>query len=298
MSADLDADHPDSWAPGLRWSLKTLSVKTVSRAAAPGDVLPICLAHNLRSGNEGHRHRSKIDPARTRHNEVLRGPACPLVAGELAKNVMDELGLVPPRRDTIMGLEVVVQAPDGADTPAFWAACMSWFAGRYEHVISAVVHRDQKRPHAHIIMLAIAAGKLAGHALTSGAHRVMSQRRDFMAAVFVALGLRPNRVSDPLEKLALSPGRGAKTAAAAAARDAKLTSQTGADWKRDEACMAVASGGVHGGSPPETGNRHAREKGQPPILRSGRPAPRTADFWRPCRQPAALTPLPSNWAGA
>ena len=29
MSADLDADHPDAWAPGLRWALKTLSTKTV-----------------------------------------------------------------------------------------------------------------------------------------------------------------------------------------------------------------------------------------------------------------------------
>lgn len=297
MSADLDADHPDAWAPGLRWALKTLSTKTVGRAAAPDDVLSVCLAHNLRTGNEGHRHRSKIDPARTGNNEVLRGPACPLVAGELARNVLDELGLVPPRRDTIMGLEVVVQAPDGADTPAFWVACMSWFAGRYEHIVSAVVHRDQTRPHMHVIALAIAAGRLAGHALTSGVNRVMAQRRDFMGHIFTSLGFRPNRIAaDPLEKLALSAGRGARTATSAAARDAKLTRQTGGDWTRDDVCMAVASAVVHGGSPPETGNRHARGKSQPPILRSRRPAPRTADFWRiPC-PPATLTP-PPGWGG-
>ena len=295
MSADLDTDHPDTWAPGLRWALKTLSIKSVRRAADPGDVLPVCLAHNLRTGNEGHRHRSKIDPARTGNNEVLRGPACPLVAGELAGNILDELGLVPPRRDTIMGVEVVVQAPDGIDTPEFWSTCVSWLAGRYEHIVSAVVHRDQKRPHMHLVALAVAAGKLAGHALTAGVNRVMAQRRDFMAHVCASLGLRPNRIAaDPLKRLALSTGKGAKTAASAAARDAKLTRKTGADWTRDEVCMAVASAGVHGGSPPETGNRHAREKSQPPILRSRRPAPRTADFWRVPRPRTTLTP-PSGW---
>ena len=290
MAPSADADHPDGWTPGLRLRFKVLNVKTVTRATGPGEVLPVCLSHNLRSGNDDHRHRSRIDPTRTHANEVLRGPACPMVAGELVRTTLDELGIVPPRRDAIMGIEAVVQAPDGADVPAFWSVCLSWFDCRYQHIISAVVHRDQLRPHLHIIALAVAGGRLAGHALTSGVNRVMSQRRDFLAHVFAALGLRPNRTSDPLTALALSTGKGAKTAAAAAARDDKLTRKANANWRRNEACMAVAAADVHGGLSVETGNRHAQGKDRPPLLRVRRPAPKVADFWGHRRPPAVLTP--------
>lgn len=291
-STDTDADNQDAWAPGLRIRLKTLSTKTVTRATDPGEVLLVCLSHNLRSGNDDHRHRSRVDPTRTYANEVLRGPACPKVAGELVRAILDELGIVPPRRDAIMGIEAVVQPPDGADTPAFWKVCLSWFDSRYQHIVSAVVHRDQLRPHMHVIALAVVGGRLAGHALTSGVNRVMSQRRDFLAHVFAELGLRPNRTSDPLTALALSTGKGSKTAAAAAARDDKLARKTGTDWERGRACMAVATVDVHGGLSIETGDRHAHGKDGPPLLRVRRPAPKTADFWRCRRPPAVLTPTP------
>lgn len=264
MTADADkSTNPDEWGAGLRFAGKTLSTKTVRRAADFGEVLPVCLSHNLRRGNEDHRHRSRIDPARTGANEVLRGPACPLVASELVRSVLEELGIVPARVDAIAGLELVIQPPDGHDTPAFWSECLAWVDARYQHVVSAVVHRDQKRPHIHVIALAVADGRLAGHALTSGAGRFTIQRRDFMAHVFATLGLRPNRrAADPLKKLALSAGKGARTAAGAASRDAKLTREAGADWKRPDVCMAV---GVHGGLSLETGNRHAHPEGQPPY---------------------------------
>ena len=260
-----NTDHPDAWAPGLRLRLKALNVKTVTRAADPGEVLPVCLSHNLRTGNEGHRHRSRIDPARSGANEVLRGPACPLVAAELARSVLEELGIVPARRDTIMGVEAVVQAPEGSDTPAFWSECLRWVDGRYQHIVSAVVHRDQSRPHLHVIALAVVGGKLAGNALTSGAGRFTSQRREFLAHMRDRLGLRPDRPVKTLAALALTTGKGAKTHAAAARRDAELARKAGTDWKRGTVGMGVDG---HGGSSLETGNPHAHEKGQPPLLRS------------------------------
>jgi hypothetical protein len=259
------ADHPDAWAPGLRMRLKALNVKTVTRAAEPGEVLPVCLSHNLRTGNDGHRHRSRIDPARTGANEVLRGPACPLVAAELVRSVLDELGASPARRDTIMGVEAVIQAPEGSDTPAFWSECLRWVDGRYQHIVSAVVHRDQSRPHLHVIALAVADGRLAGNTLTSGACRFTAQRTDFLRHIRATLGLRPDRQPrDPLKALALTTGKGAKTHAAAARRDAKLTREAGTEWKRETVGMGVDG---HGGSSLETGNPHAHEKGQPPLLR-------------------------------
>lgn len=304
MTAD-DTDHPDAWGPGLRVRLKTLSVKTVSRAATHADVLPVCLAHNLRSGNEDHRHRSRIDPGRLSLNEAMRGAACPLVAAEVARSVFDELNIVPARRDAIMGIEAVFQPPEGADTPEFWRECLSWVDGRYEHVLSAVIHRDQVRPHMHVLMLPIEGGKLAGNALTSGAGRFALQKRDFLAHMRDRLGLRPGRPVKTLAALAVTAGKGAKTHAAAARRDAKLLREVGAEWKREPMGMGVDG---HGGSSLGAGNPHAQEKGQPPLLRSFPPpnksvttnqksrlrsALKTADFWRGRRPPAVLE-LPSR----
>jgi Plasmid recombination enzyme len=287
-----------------------LNVKSVARAAEPGEVLPVCLSHNLRTGNEDHRHRSRIDPTRTGTNEVLRGSACPLVASELVRSVLEELGIVPARCDAIMGVEAVIQAPEGSDTPAFWSECLRWVESRYQHIVSAVVHRDQSRPHLHVIALAVADGKLAGHALTSGAGRFTSQRREFLAHMRDRLGLRPDRPVKTLAALALTTGKGAKTHAAAARRDAKLNREAGADWRPEAVGMAVDG---HGGSETECvepGNRHAHEKTRPPLLRTPstpnttsyrpsmktrRPAPKTADNWRHRRPPAVLTPTLSGW---
>jgi hypothetical protein len=306
-----DTDHPDAWAPGLRLRLKALNVKTVTRAADPGDVLPVCLSHNLRTGNDDHRHRSRIDPARTAANEVLRGPTFPLVAAELVRSVLDELGVVPARRDTIMGIEAVIQAPEGADTPTFWAECLRWVESRYQHIVSAVVHRDQSRPHIHVIALAVAGGKLAGNTLTSGAGRFTLQKRDFLTHMRDRLGLRPDRPVKTLAALALTTGKGAKTHAAAARRDAKLNREAGADWRRETLGMGVDG---HGGSETEcveTSNPHAHKKSEPPLLRTPstpnttsyrlamktrRPAPKTADFWRHRRPPAVLMPTGWGWA--
>lgn len=264
MTADADkSNNPDEWGAGLWFAGKALNVKTVRRAADFGEVLPVALAHNLRQGNESHRHRSPIDPTRRGLNEVLRGSASLPVAVELARGIFDELGIVHARADAIAGIELVFQPPDGHDKPAFWSACLAWVDARYQHIVSAAVHRDQKRPHLHVIALAVAGGKLAGNTLTSGAGRFTIQRREFMAHVFATLGLRPNRRAvDPLKKLALSTGKGARTAAGAASRDAKLTREAGADWKRHDVCMGV---GVHGGLSVATGNPHAHPERQPPY---------------------------------
>lgn len=217
-----DNDHPDAWGPGLRVRFKALNVKTVSRATEHGEVLPVCLAHNLRSGNEDHRHRSRIAPDRLHLNEVIRGAGCPLVAAEVAHSVFDELGIVPARRDAIMGIEAVFQPPEGADAPEFWRECLSWVDGRYQHVLSAVIHRDQVRPHMHVIALAVEGEKLAGNVLTSGERRFPLQKRDFLAHMRDRLGLRSGRPVKTLAALALTTGKGAKTRTAAARRDAEL----------------------------------------------------------------------------
>jgi hypothetical protein len=184
---------PDAWKSGLRLCLKTLNTKSVKRAKGPDDVLQICLSHNLRKDNEGHRHRSPIDRLLTPSNSVLLGSGDPKVAAELAANIFDELGVIVRRRDAIMGIEMVLQPPAGWDCDQFWNAGLRWIRGRYQHVISAVVHRDQKRPHMHVLALAIVDGKLDGAAMTSHDNRLSAQRRDFKAFMTAMFGFRSGR---------------------------------------------------------------------------------------------------------
>jgi DNA-binding transcriptional ArsR family regulator len=220
---DPEPDHPNTWAAGLVARIKTLNTRSVKRATKTTEVLPTTFAHNLRDGNEAHRHRYPIDANRTPLNTVLRGPESAAVAQELAASIFDEFGidLGNVSRVAITGIELVVQCPDGWDVPAFWNAVMVWVDAQYQHVVSAVVHRDQRRPHMHVIALAVKDGRLAGDWLTSGDNRASYQTGRLYNHLRDVLGVRVDR-TDPLAKLALKAGKGPKTAAAAARRDAKL----------------------------------------------------------------------------
>lgn len=244
----------DDWKPGLRFSVKALNTRSVKRASHPGDVLPVCLAHNLRQGNEDHRHRRRIDPNRSRLNEVWAGPDRLDVAIALVHDTLDALDIAPRRCDAIMGVELVFQPPYGIDLRPFWAACMTWAQSRYEHIVSATVHHDQKRPHMHVLALAISGGRLAGNEMTASPYRPKQRRADFMAFMREALGLRPDRKVKTLGDLAASPGKGPKTKAEAEKRDARL-SHSGPD-------VGMGVRGL-GGSQPEPINPHSP---QPPVI--------------------------------
>lgn len=230
VTADgLGGIHADEWPEGLQFGVKSLSTKKVARARAPAEVLQVCARHNLRSNNLEHRHRGRIDPGRRSCNSVLEGVDCPEAVAAEALAVLARLGLeLPGRVDAVAAFEVVIQPPMGADTVEFWRAAMAWVHSRYEHVMSAVVHRDQKRPHAHVLVLPVMAGRLAGRELQRGDYGAPKLRRDFLAHMRASLGLRNDRPrTDALTALALTVGKGAKTHAEAARRDAKLERRSG-----------------------------------------------------------------------
>lgn len=263
----------DEWGSGLRFGVKALNTKTVARAEKPADVLPVCLAHNLRQGNQAHRHRSRIDPSRTHMNEVWAGPDRLDVAEALVCDTLESLGIVPKRRDAIMGVEMVFQPPHGVDLPAFWRACLQWAQSRFEHIVSAAVHHDQKRPHMHVLALAISGGRLAGNEMTASPHRPKQRRADFMAYIRRTLGLRPDRKVKTLADLAVSTGKGPKTRAAADRRDAALVRSVGKMKEPAEVGL-----GVHGlgGSASKHGNPHSP---QPPVIAQLSRAAKVALLW-------------------
>jgi hypothetical protein len=263
MSAAAKWDNVDDWAPGLIFKLKVLNTKTVKRAKTPGEVLPVCLAHNLRQGNDEHRHRSRIDPDRAHMNEAWAGPDRLDVAEALVRDTLESFDIEPKRRDTIMGIEMVIQAPHGIDLPAFWSECLQWAHGCFEHVVSAMVHHDQKRPHMHILALAIRGGRLAGNELTASPNRRHQRRADFMAHMRRVLGLRPDRKVKTLAELAVSTGKGPKTRTAAERRDAALLRSAGDVRQPANAGMGVDG---HGGSVLAKGNPQAHAKEATPLI--------------------------------
>ncbi len=305
MSATLDkcdAMHPDEWGAGLRMKGKTLSIKTVRRAKSPNDVVPVCLAHNLRQGNAEHRHRIRINSALTPNNEVLRGPQSLAVALEIVESILTELDVVPARCDAIMGLEFVLQPPDGADTPEFWAECLVWAASRYEHIVSAVVHRDQKRPHMHVLVLAVSGGRLAGHALSAGKNLLVAQRREFMGHMRNTLNLRPDRQVKQvkvktLADFAVSTGRGQKSHTAAAKSDDAMMARAKHRHIAARKGMAVdGHGGLAENTTSATTDRHAHTKTPTALIAQFSDAD---NWWQKLTRTAAdSTSLTSLWMAA
>lgn len=212
----------DEWPEGLNIGFKSLSARSVGRARQASEVVEICASHNLRQSNKGHRHRSRIDPARTPLNSVLVGERSPDAVAAEAAGVLAGLGLsYADRADAVAAFEVAVQPPSGWDVPEFWRAVLEWVEGRFEYVISAVVHRDQRRPHAHFLALPVLGGRMAGRDMQRGDFGFPIMVRDFRQHMRAALGLRVDR-PDAITRLALTAGRGPKTHAAAARRDAAL----------------------------------------------------------------------------
>lgn len=185
---------PDDFADGLEIQIKSLSRGSVRRAVDGPDVLRVAMQHNLRVDNEDHQHRSPIDSHRTHLNTVLFGADRPDKVAELAQLEAARLGAAwPSRVNGVIALELAIQPPEGADVPAFWESCMAWIAKTFEHPVSAVVHRDQKRPHGHVVVLAILGGRFNGRELQRGEFGAPKLRRSFFAHIREKLGLRNDR---------------------------------------------------------------------------------------------------------
>jgi hypothetical protein len=218
---DLGKKPVHKWPEGLQVGFDSLTTKKVKRAKSVPDVVAVAARHNLRMNNKDHRHRALIDPTRAHLNSVLEGDSCPERVAQNAIDTLARLGLAYPGRvDAVAAFEVVIKPPDGWDNDAFWAAAMAWVRGRYEHVISAAVHRDQTRPHAHILALPVLGGCLAGREMQRGKWCVPAMREDFLAHMLKTLNLRPGMQESPLTPWALSAGAGPARRDVAARRDA------------------------------------------------------------------------------
>ncbi len=293
------ADHADAWPKGLNVAFKALSCRSVRRAKDAPDVLRVVACHLLRTGNADHRHRSPIDAQRTPSNAVLLGPTDPESVVLAGLTEFERAGAELPRRaDGVIGFEMVAQAPAGADDARFWGCIVRWLRDTYPMPLLAVVHRDQRAPHLHAVVLALLDGKPAGREMQRGAFGFPALRRSFFNRVREETGLRADRPRRTLAELAASPGPGAANPRRSGTPRPGGTAPRGACWR-------VGRGNVHTHSRahPEkanvqncAGSRPLPDSAERALhlrpTRTRRPAPKTADFWRGRRPPAVLE-LPS-----
>lgn len=234
--ADDEVICTDDWGPGLHYGHKALSAWSVKRAKDFYEVIEVALQHNLRIGNEKHRHRSPPDPARKHLNSVLVGPGTPEEGSRQAQQEFDALGIAPLRWDNIPAVESVYQSPAGWDCDEFWRVALNFAQSAFGPVLSAVVHRDQAVAHMHVITLAIADGKLAGAVLTSGGNSLSARRCRFMAHMRAELGLRPDRSPTKPKKsmtaIFTSPGNGPRRHDEAERLDAEFVRLAPKKWAK------------------------------------------------------------------
>lgn len=294
MTADRDDAllHPDEWLPGLSFDRDTLSRKSVSRAKDAEDVLRVALQHNLRIGNDRHRHRKPIDSARTSKNGVMIGADTPDGVVDEARAILARCGLEWPedRRNRVVALEMIFQPPPGADVSEFWCEVVAWLERRFDHVLSLTIHRDQVRVHGHAIVMAIRNGAWDGREMGRNQFGRPKLRHSFLNHIRDSIGLRADRPGRTLADIAALCGSGAQTPAAAARRDAAFLAQTTpvGDWGRE--AMSIPT-------PREVFAGHC-----PELRRSAASAPEPATSLNPGavgRVPAdAVAGAPCGAAGA
>jgi hypothetical protein len=123
--------------------------------------------HNKRAiqaelGASGH-----IDANRSHQNVTLMGPSIADEVAQLAKNKITTAGITKPRKDAVIGLELVFSLPTnhGQDVIAYFNACAYWAGetfGGLDNVVSADIHRDEAQDHAHVLLVPLIDGRLRG----------------------------------------------------------------------------------------------------------------------------------------
>jgi hypothetical protein len=204
--------------PIKQWSTQTAARKSCTVLGAA--------RHNLRELQaELGADDSRIDARRSYLNEVLCGPRDAAGVAALAVALMDDCGIAVAddriltsekaaklpggaplngakvlRKDAAHAVELVVSLPVGStiDDRAFFGDVLAWAREYFRALLlSAVVHRDEATPHAHLIFLpTTGAGQMSGRDLIGDRERLQRMQCDFNRDVGARYGLKqaPKRI--------------------------------------------------------------------------------------------------------
>lgn len=156
-------------------------------------VLRQAFQHNLRELPYELSNSSRIDPTKTSTNWVIHGEQS---SSELIKQhlkVIESADL--PRKlrsDAVLGIEVVLSLPvkHSVAEAEYFEDCLRWAKEFFtEHVVSAVVHKDETCPHCHIILVPLINGRMQGAKLFGYKARLRHMQDSFYESVGQKYGL-------------------------------------------------------------------------------------------------------------
>lgn len=163
-------------------------------------IITVAARHNKREIQAALGAAGSINPARTRLNYALAGPAGADDVGRIAKERMTAAGVGKLRKDAVLALEFVFSLPANTaiDDHAYFTACTEWAGATFGGVtLSAEVHLDEGAPHCHVLLLPLVDGRMDGSNLIGGKQNLARLHKDFHTAVASKFGLRkaPGRLS-------------------------------------------------------------------------------------------------------
>jgi hypothetical protein len=176
-----------------------LAIKKLTRGHYGPNILLIAAKHNKRAMSRDATSRLTIDPARSHLNEVLRGPATADGVARLARDKMKAAGIDKPRKNAVLGLELVFSLAPGhpvSDERAYFEQCWRWSAQDLcgeENVLSVDIHRDEAAVHCHVLVLPLVDGRLVGSDLMGNQTTLLQRMERFYQAVAIPARLRPPR---------------------------------------------------------------------------------------------------------
>jgi len=168
-----------------------LRVKKLNRV----NIIKVAARHNRRAIQAEIGASGSIDPTRSHLNETLAGPSTADDVAQLAKDLMAAAGVTKPRKDAVMGIEIVFSLPPAhtIDDKAFFSDCTAWagaYFGGVQNILSADIHRDEAAPHCHILILPLINGRMNGSDMIGGKQKLTAMQTQFHQNVAARYGLR------------------------------------------------------------------------------------------------------------
>lgn len=151
------------------------------------------LKHNRREIQHDRGAGGHIAPERIRLNYSLHGAGNAREIAVRAKIAMLEAGIETPRKNGVMGVEILFSLPidrHQQDSRPFFEDCLSWVQRNMQGELLAFdVHLDEAAPHAHAVILPLVDGRMQGRDMIGNTGNMNRLRNLFYSEVAKRYGL-------------------------------------------------------------------------------------------------------------
>ena len=151
----------------MQWiGFNTLGIKRCG-----SKIITVVAKHNLREMQAELGSDSHIDADRIKDNVIIFGASTSHGAAQDTKNILKDVHPSKIRVNAVLGIKIVITLPNDSaiDELAYFTDTMNWAVAYFEiPLLSAIWHKDESTPHAHIILVPLYNGELKGSNLLSG----------------------------------------------------------------------------------------------------------------------------------